>query len=93
MTPTKDEAKMSTYLIKNIPQTLYRVFSAKVKLNGETVIIMSQNEVLSIFNDFQVILGDRFGTEERQTNIKKTLERHKKILRCFFTSSIVNFKK
>ena len=36
MTPTKDEAKMSTYLIKNIPQTLYRVFSAKVKLNCET---------------------------------------------------------
>ena len=37
MTPQRDETKTSTYLIKNIPQNLYRVFCAKVKLNGETV--------------------------------------------------------
>ena len=31
---TKDKAN---YLIKNIPSDLYRVFSAKVKLNGKTI--------------------------------------------------------
>lgn len=31
------EAKNANYLIKNIPQNLYRIFAAKVKMNGETV--------------------------------------------------------
>lgn len=29
--------KTSDYLIKNIPSDIYRVFSAKVKMNGTTV--------------------------------------------------------
>ena len=34
---TKADNKPATYLLKNIPQNLYRSFAAKCKMNGTTV--------------------------------------------------------
>ena len=34
---SKTEAKRANYLVKNIPQNLYRLFAAKCKMNGVTV--------------------------------------------------------
>ena len=34
---TKPDNKPANYLLKNIPQSLYRSFAAKCKMNGTTV--------------------------------------------------------
>ena len=33
----QEKKEYSNYLINNIPNSIYRVFSAKVKLNGKTI--------------------------------------------------------